>query len=115
MANIQNAMLDLIAYLKGYAVVPDQNLQDLIDIISEKIGILEELMDKLDQIVGDLNTTTGIFVMYMPGGPGGNTKLKQYLRDCPLERSANQYTVMALFVSGGATSEPANTFRKLIV
>lgn len=115
MKALQDACLDLIQMLKGYAVVPDNNLQDLIDIIDQKISLLQDLLDSIDSLINDLRNTTGIFVMNMPIGVGGNERLKQFLRDCPLERSNNQYTIMAVFAGGGPSLQPVDNIRKLIV
>lgn len=115
MKDLEDGMLALIQMLRGYAVVPDTNIQDLVDIIDQKLSLLKDLMDKLKQLVSDLRHTTGIFVMNMPIGVGGNARLKEFLRDCPLEHSHNQYTIMSVFVGGGPSLQPIDKMRALII
>lgn len=111
---MQDVLLDLLGTTKGYSVVPDSNVRDLIDIINVKLIQLQNLTKSLNSLASGLKHTTGIYVMNMPVGAGGNTRIKAYLKDCPLMRSTNQYTAIALFIGGGPSIYVVDTFRYMM-
>lgn len=115
LANMQNAVNDLVSHLKGYNVTADSNIADLVDIIQRKAQQLDQLANSLDQLASDLANTTGIFVLNLPAGVGGNPRLKDALRDCPLQRSKNQYTIMSVLVGGGPSLAPVDNIRRLVI
>jgi hypothetical protein len=115
MKELQDVLLALTQMLRGYAVVPNTNIQDLINIINTKISKLQDILNTMNSLISGLQNTTGIFVMNMPIDVGGNNRIKTYLRDCPMERSTNQYSIMALFIGGGASLQPVDKMRRMMV
>jgi len=105
----------LIAYLNGYATVPDTNLTDLSNIISGKISKLQSLSNSLSAFAASIGSVTGIYLVNLPITIGGNPALKSALMDCPLERSTNQYTILSVIVGGGPSLQTVDNFRKLVL
>lgn len=115
MRKVQDSNNQIISYARGYAATPDTNIQDLVDVINAKVSKLNQLKSQLDQLTQNLRAATGVFVMNVPMGVGGNERIKQELRDCPLERSTNQYTVLTVIMGGGPSLSTVDNFRKLVL
>ena len=112
---IQDAVNDFMEHAKGYTTIADNVLDDLISVIDAKSSELQGLANTLDSLAADLAHSTGVYVLNLPIGTGGNNRLKQALADCPLQRSQNQYTAMALFVGGGPSLATVDAIRRLMV
>jgi hypothetical protein len=118
MKNIQDSLNKAASYLTGYRTVPDQALSDLVNVIGKKAGFANAISSTLAGIINtaaNLNNQTGIYMLNMPPGLGGNSRIKAELRDCPLERSTNQYTILLLWVAGGPDITGVDNYRKAIL
>jgi hypothetical protein len=114
MDDIQSAILDVIHTVQGYQVVADDCIQDLIDILDQKAALLEELAKRLEDLANALKSATGLFVLNVPIGVGGNSRLKTEFRDSILECAPNDYTIAAIFVGGGPSLQDVDNLRKLM-
>lgn len=110
----QKAVNDFISHCKGYVVAGDANIQNLINVIKNKVTRLQNIVKQLQALSNSISNTTGIYVLNLAPQVGGNTLIQTALRDCPLEKSPNTYCAMVLFVGGGPSLAIVNNLRKLM-
>lgn len=121
LANVQDSMLDALATLRGWLIVPDDIITDLIDMMKAKIQVLQDISDKLREIANSFNFANGMYVFNVPPTIGGTKVLKEKLRTqivAPGEKSLfelnTKYTAMILIVGTHLTLTPVDNIRKLI-
>jgi hypothetical protein len=105
-------------YLNGYKTTADDSVNALTSVISDKAAAATASSTALANIVNNalsLNSTTGLYTLNIPPSIGGNSLVKAELRDCPLERSQNQYTILLLMLNGGPNISGIDNFRKAVV
>ena len=118
MDNIYKSLLDMVYHLRGYQTVADTNLEDLITIIQDKIDVTRAILNKINTLIKDIKSSTGLYVMDVPLGSGGNTRLKQAISDpslqniCALYR--NKYSFLTIIVGGGPSLQTVEALRKLL-
>ena len=120
LGDIQNELLKILSLAKGYTVVPDRGITDLIDIMQRKIDVLNASIaafQGLLDILGALPAATGIYFFDLPLGVGGNSRIQTALRDQDLEAlKINKYTFTVLYVGGtGPSAQSVDSIRKLLV
>lgn len=109
LAALQRLIIKQLETLRGYLVVPDSFIPDLIDIILQKIQVLQELLTAIRQLLNAIFNVSGVYMLQMKTTVGGNEALKRAIRDPFLEDPCNKtsFTVLALFVAGGASGPQA--------
>ena len=118
MAEIQTVMLDNLSLVKGYIVVADAIILDLIDVISKKLADIQEAVDILNQLILNIQNIADMnqaYIMDLPLTVGGVELLKKELSDPALmANKVNQYTFMWMLVGGGPSASTAEILRGLM-
>lgn len=101
-ADLQNDILEMLETLRGYLVVPSNNIIDLIDIIQSKITKLQDAINRLNALLNALTKCPGVYVVNIPLGKGGINRVKQEIQDSKFSDPCFQsdFTMMALFIGG---------------
>lgn len=109
--DIQTTINNAINICEGYLTTADNILAQLAALIAAKQNQLTALQAQIQAIINDLRHTTGIYIMNLPPTTGGNVAVQNALKDCVLQQSTNQYTIMTLLVGGGPALIPVNVLR----
>lgn len=115
---VQRNLNELLEAVRGTTVVPDSNLADLIDLITQKVTRLQQLTEQIRAIIDQAaGSVTGLYVFELDPTTGGNNLIKQELRDPFLEQCTpdNGYTVSVLFVGGGPSLIPVQNLKELLL
>ena len=119
LGKIQVQLLDVLQIAKGYAVVPDNNIAELIDLLSRKVDTLTAAVTIFQAVIDEITNISGLsgtFVFDLPITTGGNKKLKEELFNPAFEDTSfafDKYTFFALYVGGGPSAAGVETIRLL--
>lgn len=115
LALLQAQLIKLLETLRGYLVVPDSFIPDLIDIIAAKVTALQNLLTAIQTLINSITRVSGVYYLSVPKGVGGNDRIKAALNDSFLQDPCNAttFTLMAVFVGGGPSLVPVETLRGL--
>ncbi len=114
---LQKDLIALLEAAKGTRIVPDNNIADLIDMLIKKIERLQDILDRIQEILDNAaGAASGLWVFDYPPTAGGNEAIKAALRDPYLEQCVpNGYSIGTLIVGGGPSLEPVNALRQLLL
>lgn len=114
---VQRDLLELLEAARGTQVVADDNLTDLIEMLTKKVSRIQEITERIRDIIDQAaGSATGLYTFNLPPTVGGNELIQQQLRDPFLEQCVpNGYTVATLFVGGGPSLTPVDNLRKLLL
>lgn len=113
----QEAANKMLENLRGNLTTADDNLVDLINVLTKKVKQAEKIIKDLEDVLDNLSNATaasGLFTLNIPPGVGGNKRLKEEIFDCDLTLINGGYTVVGIFVGGGPTLVPIDNIRKII-
>lgn len=114
----QQQLIRLINIARGYTTVPDTVVLDLIKLLEKKVKILQTVVKEFNELINDIKnalTKSGIYVLSIPSATGGNTYIKNQLKQHSFKKlEKNGYTFGALFIGGGPSLAPVETVRNLI-
>jgi len=115
---VQEKLLGVVGLLNGMMVTPDDNVNDLIDSIGEKVTNLQNTVDEfqalLDQLKGSINID-GLYMWSADKLSGGTNYLKEQLSSSKMNEIKDTYSAMVLFVGGGPSLIPVNAMKELIM
>lgn len=118
--DMQVAALKALAVARGYTVVGDNVVSDLLDAIAKKVQLLNDtaqILALVAQAIVLAGSVSGTYVLSVPLGTGGVTRLKQELQNVGTmlnETAHNNFTIMGLYVGGGASAQPVENIRALL-
>lgn len=119
MGDIQTQLLNVLQLSKGYAVVPDNNITELIDLLSRKVDTLTAAVTIFQAVIDEIINTAGLadaWVWDLPLTTGGNTKIKESLVNPTFDSPSfalNRYTFFAVYVGGGPAATNVDLIRAL--
>jgi hypothetical protein len=118
LGDVQKELLRVLAIAKGYLAVPDDAILDLIAQLQRKVNILTLSIAAFQAVIDALTNTpalSGVYMLDVPLGVGGNNRLKAELRDPQFAQlGLNKYTFMALYVGGGPSAAGVDSIRQLL-
>lgn len=118
MGRVQSAMLDALATVKGYIVVTDEIITQLLNVLTQKLDDIQYIVDTINILIANIETLVGLnqaVVFDMPKAAGGTDRLRAELQDPVLmSNRINEYTFMILFVGGGPGADKAEILRSLL-
>lgn len=116
---LQREINKMINTLKGNQTSVKTNLSDLIDIIQSKVSTVQDIINNINAIINNLNHCSGLYVLDLPLGVGGNERIKSAIADASLQSvcslSINKYTYLTIFVGGGPSATIVDNLRKSII
>ena len=119
LGKIEVQLLDVLQLAKGYAVIPDNNITELIDLLSRKVDVLTAAVTLFQSVIDEITNTSGLtdtFVFDLPITVGGNKKVKEELVNPAFAASSfalDRYTFFVLYVGGGPSAAGVETIRLL--
>jgi len=105
--DVKKDIKELKETIKGYLVVADNNLVDLLNVAAFKVNSLQKILTEFEHLLNTITSVSGVYVLRVPITVGGNTKLKAEIHDTFLEGPCvvNQYSTMLLLVGGGPSAQ----------
>lgn len=116
-SELHAAVQGFLQQFRGYLTTGDNFLDDFVTAIENKVNVITKAIDELnaaiDRFVGAVGAT-GVYFLDIAQSTGGNTYLKSQIPDSTLESlTENKYTVMVLFVAGGADTAGMENFKSI--
>lgn len=117
-AGVQKSANQMLENLRGNTLDTHDAVRDVVQTLKEKVETADSIVSQLKNNLTSLQNAakaSGLYVLNVPPGPGGNTRLKNEIFDCNLVLENSGYTVVAITVGGGPTLIPVDTVRRLTV
>lgn len=118
--DMQVAAQKALALARGYTVVGDNAVSDLLDAISKKVQLLNDMSQIIALVAQAIvlaGSVSGTYVLSVPLGTGGTKRLKEAIQDAQTminETAQNNFTIMGLYVGGAASAQPVENIRALL-
>lgn len=118
-SNLYPALTGLLENLRSATVTADNVLSDLSSVMQKRVTRLATLAENLSSAIDAIVSAaaaSGLYVLDIPPGTGGNERLKVALRDPELEGlSENGYTAAVLMVAGGPSVAGLESIKELFL
>jgi len=118
LGKVQRTLDDFLQITLGYLNPKTSAVEDLIDLIIDKIDELNGKIQDLAQLLNDLKNATdatGLWVFKLAPQVGGTLSIENALYDNEFySLSENKYTAFALFVGGGPSLRPIEIIQELL-
>jgi hypothetical protein len=118
LGEIQKAVDEFLQLASGYLLPKNSAVEDLIDTIIDKVNELNSAIELLSDLISRLKKVaeaTGIWVFNYGPQVGGTFSIQEALYDPVFyTMDDNKFTVLSLFVGGGASLEPVELIKQLL-
>ena len=106
-------------FLRGLVGVGDNALQDFIELIERKVSNLQAIIQEFNELINSIKSAlnaSGIWVLDVPPGVGGNNRLKQEIEsnNDVFNQLNNNLSAAVLYVGGGPSLASVNAIRTLV-
>ena len=117
MKKTQDQLNNQLNFLRGLLGSTDNLLNDFLTLIERKINNLQATVSEFNELINTIKNATaasGVYVLDVPAGVGGNERLKQEIRDDQFSDSRDNLAAAVIYVGGGPSVAAVEAIRQIV-